>query len=573
MPTLPRSAILLLCCSGHAVAQAKPATRTIDGTVLDMRGEPVPLAEVEITDPDDPAEPPTVLGRSRTDGRGVFRIGHLPAREPLRVRASAPGMGSNWRLAVADQPPPILWLHETATVTGVLRDRDGAPVIGAVVATRPEALRLQGEVRATTDAAGGFTLPEVPLGYCRITAVVPGEGAYGAAPLVTGDMSVAMQADGRLQTTLAIAVQGGPEERPRIRVELLPNHEQVRLAPPWQEPELDGIARLVLHHLPDVDYTIRPRAPGLTFIPREHRIKAGTGPREVKFTIRAADDPAGAVRVRVQSARGAALSGIDVAMHGQDFSWAAHATSDDDGFAVFAAAPDAGTPVVLTSADRRWVLHQGALEAFTAGTPMGRVQTAIHRRLDVVAMPASIVTGTIVAADGQPVPGVTVQLQRQEPLMPGEYSWTAGALTDAAGTYRIEGVHWQREPVRILVDDRGGHGASEPFDMDVVGATNTVPPLRLSPPASVAGIVHDDRGRPVVGARVRCFDVVHRGTSTQFRLRSEVVTDRAGRFRFVGVQPGEAAFRAFAIREAPDPHLTVLTVESGRDHGLDLDLQ
>jgi protocatechuate 3,4-dioxygenase beta subunit len=66
----------------------------------------------------------------------------------------------------------------------------------------------------------------------------------------------------------------------------------------------------------------------------------------------------------------------------------------------------------------------------------------------------------------------------------------------------------------------------------------TLPEVRLAPPATIEGTVVDAQQRPLPGVRVWLDwepERNQRGGTIE-----EVVTDRLGRYRFVGVTPGGA---------------------------------
>ncbi|MEY4094845.1 MAG: hypothetical protein RLZZ53_2044, partial [Acidobacteriota bacterium] len=77
----------------------------------------------------------------------------------------------------------------TATIRGSVVDEQGASLPGATVALTHAASGL--ERVATTDAAGGFELPNLPIGSLDVVITMPGFSAHaqrieatGAVPLV-----------------------------------------------------------------------------------------------------------------------------------------------------------------------------------------------------------------------------------------------------------------------------------------------------------------------------------------------------------------------------------------------------
>src|SRR5450759_1269653 len=59
-----------------------------------------------------------------------------------------------------------------ATLVGTVRDSSGAVVVGAKVAVVNEGTGIQRD--SETDSNGGYTVPNLPVGDYRVTAIQPG---------------------------------------------------------------------------------------------------------------------------------------------------------------------------------------------------------------------------------------------------------------------------------------------------------------------------------------------------------------------------------------------------------------
>lgn len=124
------------------------------------------------------------------------------------------------------------------------------------------------------------------------------------------------------------------------------------------------------------------------------------------------------------------------------------------------------------------------------------------------------------------------------------------------GRFALESVH----PGSILVDLRTPWGAQEQRRIELAGSTGRVThDFRLDPPASLGGVVRDERGRPVARAivtvsleypRGRPAEPVHYGNNPGDRARS-VQTDERGDFRFENLPAG------------PDLHVTAAARADG----------
>src|SRR5262245_34056420 len=127
-----RQSFVVAVLAALVVAQGKPAeapaTARVEGRVVDLRGVPVPAAEVWVTASQ---EPGTVLARGNCDGDGFFLFARVPVRESWQVFATADGSVVGEDFARPGGAPRTLLLHDAAVVRGVLRDRKGTPVAGA----------------------------------------------------------------------------------------------------------------------------------------------------------------------------------------------------------------------------------------------------------------------------------------------------------------------------------------------------------------------------------------------------------------------------------------------------------
>ena len=80
-----------LCTQEPKTAPAAETTATLEGRVVDLRGEPVPLASVWIATWQ---EPDKALARGTCDGEGCFRIGRVAVGEPsVLIAVSTPHRG------------------------------------------------------------------------------------------------------------------------------------------------------------------------------------------------------------------------------------------------------------------------------------------------------------------------------------------------------------------------------------------------------------------------------------------------------------------------------------------------
>ena len=267
---------LVVAGAAQTTRSTEPPALPLEGQVLDLRDEPVPLAEVWVVGEAD--DPDLVLARTRTDGAGAFRIGRVPVRENWLVHATAEGKAVAASWVQPSQHRPLLRLHDGATLTGILRDHAGKPVAGAAVRA---ALAGPGSLSVapsdgTTDAAGRFTLTKVPLGHVVCRAVVPDVGLATTRVFLDGDREIELAPEGGPTTSLAIQARVPAELLPLIRVELRESGGPA-LPPPWASARLDGEGRCRIDRLPDRAYVAWLRAGSRRFVPHDAHLQAREG--------------------------------------------------------------------------------------------------------------------------------------------------------------------------------------------------------------------------------------------------------------------------------------------------------
>jgi protocatechuate 3,4-dioxygenase beta subunit len=178
----------------------------IAGTIVDSTGEPIPNVTVQAT----PSTAKTPRPPSTTDGYGRYSIGGLAAGEyvvstrqpsasggtttyypatakaedatPLVVKTGEERTGVDFTLAMSGLVPEptkgtLTLAGSPSTVAGVVRDRNGRGLSGAMVALIFFDLvaSSRGELRMTvSEPDGRFRFDEVPPGRFRVTAGRPG---------------------------------------------------------------------------------------------------------------------------------------------------------------------------------------------------------------------------------------------------------------------------------------------------------------------------------------------------------------------------------------------------------------
>ena len=552
-----------------------PEIGTLNGRVVDLRGEGVPAAEVWIGN-EDRSE---LAARATADAEGYFRLTKVPDRS-WTVFATNDGLciGRDYVSGLAEVAH--VEVHDAATIRGTLRDARGEPVAGAVVSASPAGRALTRSPRtATTDEGGHFTISKVPLGLAQLTAWVPGQGLAELRHRVDGDAEVALVASTEPTTSFEITVEGLPEQgRPEVSLGWLPyrNGSLTYLPEPFRRPRIEG-TRWTAQGLPDWQFTVSLYATGYAFQPDEVRLEQGKGPHQLAFVATPKGTTSLRCPARVTDAEGKPVAGVSFVLRRSNGGARAAATSDDEGKLVFDSPLAAGTKVVVYSTTDAWVIDQPKSADLIGSHDRRFLEdheclVAPDQELQLRVIPAVSVQGQLRFGDGRPAAFARVTLAEEAANRWPRWMTFAYATTDRDGNYRFRRLHHSPDAVRVEVEGAAGTAASEPFAIDQAGAQAVVPPLTLAPPAIVEGTLRDEAGNPIAGMAVWLRDWNFDTGSQRSGSVTEVITDRQGRYRFLGVPVGGAWLQLVPeedmrqYRKAVEP----FEVEAGRTYTHDL---
>lgn len=554
-----------------------PATTTLEGQVVDLRGDGVPLARITVTD-----RAQVALARGICDGEGYFKLARVPVRPTWTITANAPQYSIGHETISGEATPVRIRVHEAATLRGDLRDREGKAVAGVVVRAEYLGRALFGnDADATTDAEGHFVLDAVALGHVRVTAWVPGQGLAETYRVVEGDAEVPLRPASGPTTAMSITVEGLPEGKGDAIVGSLAFHANgrgLRLPPPLDSIHFAPDGTWHGDALPDLPGVVYLWAPDCTIKPPQVRIEAGKGPHVLRFHATAALAKTRQWPARVRDAAGLPVAGVRFSLQAGLLPARSSATSGADGTLEFVTELPAGTDAFVRSLDPAWVLDQKNVESVIGIHDHERqawhackLDTA--RPLDLRVVPACSVSGQVLREDGSPAPFARFSIAAEN-LHQGEH-WTTivHGLTDRGGNFALGRLHHVDSTLHLEVGDTQGSLKSKEFKLATPGTLVQLGELRLVAPARIEGVVRDEKGKPRPGVGVRCFEwdfATSRGGSGNML---EVVTDRSGRYRFASVPAGGAFLQvvfgdSYPLRENVEP----FEVEAGRTIVKDLEV-
>lgn len=507
MPLRPFSPTGLLVCTllaapslgqqRHEQQPDEPLRATLRGRVVDMFGSPLAGAEVVH---DDPATPADARQGATTDEHGRFELRDVSRRRAWRIQAHRPGMAVGSVLQLHERRAMQIVLLDAVVTHGILRNRLGQPVAGAIVRGITFLTDVH-EQQVTTAADGSFVLDRLPPGPTSIVAHVPGEGLYMQNGYLRENGPATLRPCGVAPVDLTLQFTGlTPEHLADAVVHMSPNGGFPGLPPSWNAVPLDDDGTCHLRELPNVPFEVRlcSRSQRFTMVRRE--LDARRGATDHVFRIDA-DELRSADAL---DAYGIALGAApELPKLGPDWIFAA---ADDEALA------NVPVPAVVAATD---------------GAPT-TTDTAL--------------TGRVVGRDGRPAAGIAVELRpvTWDTLLGRAF---AATVTDEQGTYRFSDVPNSTHPVVVVAGPQGGWAQGLPLDVSHSAAGIEAGELHLVEPGRVFGVVRDAAGRPACGVRVQLTSMPdsHGSTSTD-----EVVSNAGGEFCFLDVAPGRARLLAFA---------------------------
>lgn len=203
-----------------------------------------------------------------------------------------------------------------------------------------------------------------------------------------------------------------------------------------------------------------------------------------------------------------------------------------------------------------WIRAERGAEAAALPGRISVAEGAVHSGIVLRLGPASAVTGRVVDARGEPVPGARVLLHQDR----ASASWpTRSGATDSSGRFEFAGLP---AGAFLLFATAPGRGAAQHDTIALRAGQRAAVELTLGGAGSVAGAVRDANGVSVEGARV--------GLEGAPRV-PEARTDANGHYRLEGVPAGSAEVVARRAEGEP-PVVGSVEVPAGSTATLDFEL-
>ncbi|HEY0715750.1 MAG TPA: carboxypeptidase regulatory-like domain-containing protein, partial [Polyangia bacterium] len=513
------------------------AQATLSGRLLDAREGAIPHGWIQVHGMQVTADRMPALLRTVTDEEGRYSLGLSPGLHLLRAGAAgyAP---ENVSVTLAGRQIRDIRLDPGSKVAGVVRGPDSQPLADATVTLEARQTSGQGSLRGRTGPEGRFEITGVRPDQYLITAQ--------AAEMV-----------GQLPHPLDV-----PRNTPLINVELRVAAGRTISGKVLSDANapLAGVTVAAYRHAPPFveipavktgekgEFVIHGVLPGPHLVgahARDHadeRLQVNVADQNLRDLVLKLS-PGASVEGTVRR-KGVPVAGAEVVVDVVD--------------ATAATAPRRTMRSTSTDADGRYAVNALTLGQTTivvrhpqgAATLAPFALTAGARRMVDIALEAGAeVSGKVTWSDGKPAAGIVVNAH---PVGETGYGMQAGRFpvrTEVDGTYRLTGLAPGGTVVSATVADVMYYQDSVRTSNRqrlILEANEQRAGVDLVMPADdglIAGVAVDDKGQPVADATILYGLSAARvwGTSTPHprSRQAKLLTDDEGRFRLIGLEPGE----------------------------------
>jgi protocatechuate 3,4-dioxygenase beta subunit len=538
--------------------EERAALGTVHGIVVDSIGAPVRAAEVWLSRWSSEER----LETTTTSNGGNFTLRSVPLDESLLVWATAPGLTRERTIVrvapAARSATERIRLWEAGTLRGRVVDAQGAPIADAQVGAAFESARSRGfepAGQAITDATGALELSKIPLGDIVVRAIAPGRLLGQAELYLRDEADVQLTLAEGTGVRISVRVEGvGPDVAKRLAVRVLPYGPRSHQILPSRlvAGSLDDRGEWHARGLPSLEYKVSVHGQDLSLSPGSAEFKPGAGDAHHHATFKLLTRDAILLRGRIVCPDGRPLASATMQCRDDNARRAAAQTGPDGRFELRGPF-EVGTACTFELVDVPFVLSVPpqeqkdpfGLEFF----PSIRSVIRTDQEYALQATPAAEVRGRLTAKDGAPLRFHPVTLAQENPSRMPRWMTCARTTTDRTGSFVFSRLRPSPHDCRVETSGPDASGQSEPFQLrpeqpltDIVVACEAA--------SAVSGVVLDGAGQPIPGARVwlRDYDA-STGRQTSGSV-FEVRTDRQGRFRHVGVEPGGHRLEVRVIGQA-----------------------
>lgn len=315
---------------------------------------------------------------------------------------------------------------------------------------------------------------------------------------------------------------------------------------------MDAQGRWRTSGLPQAQYNVSVSAPALSFEPRQVELYPQfRGARIMGKVPEPTTSPVARFRAfrtgqvelhgHLLDDQGEGIEGETLVVRAPNGGTEATVTTGTDGAFRVASPLAPGSDCVFFLRDSAWVPAQerGADPGFDRRDLLWHRAAADPKSdLKIRAKRAARVRGRLVDGEGQPVRWAEVVLEESRgSRMPTWMRWTSTvSASDGTFAFRVPALE---DPARVSVEGPAGAASSSELELGW-GATIDVGDMTLVAAGIVEGVVRDPQQEPVPGARVWLRDWDFGSNQQKSGSVVETVTDRQGRYRFIGVPPGGA---------------------------------
>lgn len=514
------ASLSLFFVSALVNAQQQVATRSQQGRVVDVLGDPVPAARLEVVHGGE------VIGFGASDAEGIYHL-RAKALSGAWVRVLAQGKAQVRRPwgGLSRGGVENIVLEDACSIRGVVVDRRGAFVADATV------VLAGGEsvLAVRTDEAGRYELPAAPMRKLHLRAW--GSDSFAERTLwlranSTCDFVLPERGGGRRR----VRVQGLPADAlASATVEIMSS--DVALSKEMGRLQLgpDGTAEF----LAGETSLVRLVAPGYESEPAGWLVEPGGSGELVFEATRHGPGGRGAIlRGRVVDAGGRGIAGAVLVAENRLHGYAGSCTADADGYFRLETSVPKGAFCRLGIQLGNWQFADD--DATVSGRFSWSEIAADPEPLTLRVEPAIALHSEVRTADGNRIPFGDVF------IAPSDRPQTlcATLATDRLGAFEVRGLA-EGDYMIAAVSARGELATAE-VEVEA-GKRLKVGRWTWVDSGVVAGEVVDAAGAPMPGVRVHLLSpelVDASGEPMGGRVEAWVRTDRHGRFRCHGLHAG-----------------------------------